>query len=372
MIQGVVAQLFFIVLMAMSFYAIYQVDIHYKTGLYIKWLNVILFVLTIYGSILIINGNSFYKHGYVSHELNNYAYLQLIYRSVLPIYAFYYYTLKRQITSNNLFVFFLIILICYILMFYQSFWGHTNVSGKENYVNNMGFLFVPLIPMLYILRIRDIWKYLFAAVIFLFILMSMKRGAILTGGVMLLFFIVRHLKVTSPKQIIYIISLTVVVLYFIYTQVMDLYLNNTFFYDRLMLTLEGYSSGRDELYGFFLNYYLDRTSWTEFLFGHGAYGTVALYGNAAHNDWLEFAINQGLIGVMLYLIYWIVFIWEWKEYKGIKENRQALGDIIVAYFLIALFSMSFANMPIYATLCIGYCLAMGQIKVKSMKQWSPR
>ena len=62
----------------------------------------------------------------------------------------------------------------------------------------------------------------------------------------------------------------------------------------------------------------------------------------------------------MYLVYWISFIWEWKNYCGDKNYRNTLGNIIIAYFLIAFFSMSFDGMPIAAAFCIGYCLAINE------------
>ncbi len=358
MLQGIVAQLIFIVLMAMSLYACYKVNRFYDTGPYIKWLNVIMVVLTFYGIIPIMTGETFYKHGFVSNLLSNYSYLQGIFISIMPIYAFYYYALEKQLSPKILTYAFFALLVFSLLSYFQMFLKETSNNDKEDIVNNIGYLFVPLIPMLSLVKLNKIWKYIFALSIFGIIMLSMKRGAILTGGIMMMLFIMHHFEVRTKTQLASAFSLLIAAMILIYRFISNMFETNLFFQKRVLKTMEGYTSGRDELYGFFWHHYTEQTSAWEFFFGHGANGTIALYGQYAHNDWLEFAINQGLLGVILYLIYWIVFTWEWKNYKGSIENRQALGDIIIAYFIIALFSMSFANMPIAATLCIGYCLAM--------------
>ncbi len=354
-LQGVVAQLIFIVLMGMSFYAFYQVCAHCKTCPYLKWLNIMLVILSIYGVITIISGERIFK----GHEmLVNYTYLQALYISVMPIYAFYYYSLRRQLKPESITIVFLVLFAFSALSFFQQFVKISVSSGKEDIVNNMGFLFVPLIPMLSLVKLKNVWKYVLAMVAFGFIILSMKRGAILTGSVMLLLFMRRNLKVRTKTQVASAFLLLLTVIFVMYRFVMNLYENNAFFHKRFDMTMGGYSSQRDKLYSFFWHYFTERTSVWEFFFGHGANGTVALYGQYAHNDWLEFAINQGLLGVFSYIIYWCVFICEWKNCKSSKECRTALGDIIIAYILISLFSMSFGSMPLTASLCIGYCLAV--------------
>ena len=324
-------------------------------------------ILTIYGAISIVSGEKIYKG---QSLLANYTYLQGIYISVMPIYAFYYYSLRRQLTPKNITSVYGALFVFSVISYYQQFFKLTVIGGREDIVNNIGYLFVPLIPMLSIINMRNIWKYVFALVAFGFIMLSMKRGAILTGSVMLLFFVIHHFKVRTKTQLASTFLLLVVAIFVMYRFVISLYETNAFFHKRFELTMGGYSSHRDATYSFFWHYFIERTSVLNFFFGHGANGTMALYGRYAHNDWLEFAINQGLLGIFLYIIYWCTFVWEWNNYQGPNDCKKTFGDIIIAYFLITLFSMSFGNMPLAATLCVGYCLAMSvrsknQILLKS-------
>ena len=104
-----------------------------------------------------------------------------------------------------------------------------------------------------------------------------------------------------------------------------------------------------------------RTSITSFAQDfRGADSAYLKLGEFAHNDWLEFAINQGVFGVTMYVIYWIVFMREWRNFQGRLEFKQTFGDMILIYFLVSLFSMSFDGMPVAATLCIGFCLAQNE------------
>lgn len=358
MISGVIAQLIFIVLLIMSFYAFYQVNRYYRTGPFIKWLNIMLVILSIYGMIPIIGGWSL--TGSTIYGWVKFLYLQRIYTSLLPIYVFYYYSQTKKITSDNLIYIYISFLIFSILAYYQRYHFMSNMLETEEVTNNIGFYFVPLIPMLLLLKIKDIWKYLFILVNFGYILMGMKRGAILGGVVMLILFIVYHVKDVSMKKVVYIASLSAIVVFVVYHFTVNLYENSAMFQLRVRQTLTGDSSGRDAIYSGYFNYFIEKTTPLEFLIGNGANATYILLGNFAHNDWLEFAINQGVLGLIMNSVFWITLIWEWKCFKGKNKCRQTLGAMIVAYFLMSLHSMSIDMMPAAATLCIGYCLAINE------------
>lgn len=359
-ISGLIAQLILVILMLMSFYIFLQLNVCFKMSSYLKWLSIMLLILSIYGVIPIIGGESFHKHGYVSNVTFNYFYLQKLYISILPIYAFYYFTIKKMITSKNLIYIFGIILICCIFMFYQNNQINSAQHSKDEITNNIGYYFVPLIPMLYIIKMKEVWKFFILAVIFFYVMISMKRGAILVGSIAFISFVIYQLKKVTKKQVAYILGLSSIVLYAAYKFIMNLYETSPYFRIRLDRTLQGDSSGRDHIYQNYLYYFIDKSTLMEFLFGHGAAGTVSTFGQWAHNDWLEFAIDQGVFGVMLYLVYWILFIYEWYYYQGERRERCALRDCLILYFLVALFSMSINNMAIAGSLCIGYCLAMNR------------
>lgn len=356
LLKGMAAQLLLAVFMAMSLCMLCLVNIYYRTSPYVKWLNIMLVILTIYGLVPIVGNYTFHKSN-MGHMVSNYLYLQNIYKSVLPIYGFYYFTMKNRITPQNVNYIFLGLLIYCILSYYQSFFLRTELYDKSEVTNNTGYQFVPLILMLYLLRIRDLWKYVFLIVIMGYVMMAMKRGAILTGSVAAVSYIAYRMRKASRQQVIYVVGLSIASLYLVYQYVMNLYATSSYFQVRLRRTLSGDSSGRDRIYLHYLDYFTDRSTGWEFLFGHGAAGTIDIFGQWAHNDWLEFAINQGVFGILLYIVYWLVFGWEWWGYQGQPDYKRALRDCIIVYFLVSLFSMSFNGMPLAAALCIGYCMA---------------
>ena len=357
-LRGIIAQAILVVLMMMSFYAFLQVNISYRTGSYLKWLNIMLLVITAYGLVLFFSGFALYPD-----ELNlktgwrESGYLQRYYMSVIPIYAFYLYSLQGQLSGKNMKSIFLAFLFFSILMYYQNYFLVSQEIDREEITNNMGYRLVPLIPMLALFKMKDVWKYAFLIIIIAFIMMSMKRGAILVGGVLTILYLIHNLHTKSKKRLLYLVILSSILLIITYQFVIQFYDSSDYFQSRINQTISGDSSGRDIIYKKYLDFFIHKTNSLEFLIGNGANGAWALLGDYAHNDWLEFAINQGIIGVMMYLVYWILFYREWKDYQGQTVCKQVLGDIGIAYFMMTFFSMSFDGMVPATTLCIGFCIA---------------
>lgn len=324
-------------------------------------------VLSIYGIIPIIGEWTMVGSGKVGVSWMTYLYLQNVYISVLPIYYFYYYALARQMTSANIIFIYTTFLLYSIVMYYQYYHFASKLLDAEEITNNTSYFFVPLIPMLQLVKIKDVWKYFLITIIFAYLLMAMKRGAFIAGAVMIIMFMIHHFKNVSWKHKFYILCLSIIVLFAIYHFTIYLYADSNYFQGRIDQTLSGNSSGRNDMYSSYISYFLERTTILEFLIGNGANSTYVLLGDYAHNDWIEFAINQGIGGVLIYLTYWIAFIWEWKNYRGEIECKKTLEGVIVAYFLISLYSMSFDGMPSAAAFCIGYCLAMNE-KAKRTQQ----
>ena len=58
-----------------------------------------------------------------------------------------------------------------------------------------------------------------------------------------------------------------------------------------------------------------------------------------------------------------------KYFKGNDNCRTVLGILFLCYFIIPLFNHSIDNMPLTATLCIGYCLAMNNARKRIKTTW---
>ena len=230
------------------------------------------------------------------------------------------------------------------------------LSSAEETTNNAGYLFLSLIPIWVVYRKKPLLQYAGLAFCMAFILMGMKRGAILIGGVVVLYLIWQITRNARGNQRFIVILLTAALavagVYF----VIDMMTSSDYFLQRLEATKEGNSSGRDSLYSFFWTYFTEKADTIQYLFGRGANGTLEIYYNAAHNDWLEIAVNQGLLGIVVYAVYWKQLYSTWRQSTNI-EAKTILALIGIIYFAKTLFSMSYADMTYVCTSVLGYALA---------------
>lgn len=328
---------------------------------YIKGLNLLVLMFSIYGFYLILMNPSTVYYRMCGLSMTSYNYIKAIYLSILPIYAFYYFSLKGYLTAERLRWWAVVFCISCVVSYYLNMQQAMEKllergSSAEETTNNEGYLFLSLIPIWVVYRRKPLLQYAGLAFCMAFILMGMKRGAIAIGGVVVLYLIWQIIKNASGKQRVIAILLTaglaVAGVYF----VKDMMTSSDFFLQRLEATKEGNSSGRDSLYSFFWTYFTEKADAIQYLFGRGANGTLEIYYNYAHNDWLEIAVNQGLLGIAVYAVYWKQFYSTWRQSTNI-EAKTILALVGIIYFAKTLFSMSYGDMTYVCTSVLGYALA---------------
>ena len=328
---------------------------------YIKGLNLLVLLFSIYGFYLILMNPSAVYYSMSGISMASYSYIKSIYQSILPIYAFYYFSLKGYLTAERLRWWAVVFCISCVVSYYNYMQQAMEKllergSSAEETTNNAGYLFLSLIPIWVVYRKKPLLQYAGLAFCMVFILMGMKRGAILIGGVVVLYLIWQIIKNASGKQRLIVILLTAVLavagVYF----VIDMMTSSDYFLQRLEATKEGDSSGRDSLYSFFWTYFTEKADAIQYLFGRGANGTLDIYYNYAHNDWLEIAVNQGLLGIVVYAVYWKQLYSTWRQSTNI-EAKTILALVGIIYFAKTIFSMSYADMTYVCTSVLGYALA---------------
>ena len=328
---------------------------------YIKGLNLLVLMFSIYGFAFILMNPSTVHYSMSGVSMASYNYIKSIYLSILPIYAFYYFSLKGYLTAERLrwwaVVFCISCVISYYIYMQQAMEKLLQRgSSAEEITNNAGYLFLSLIPIWVLFRKKPLLQYVGLAFCMAFILMGMKRGAIAIGSVVVLYLICQIIKNARGKQRFIVILLTAVLaiagVYF----VIDMMSSSDYFIQRIEDTKAGNSSARDDLYSFFWTYFTERAELLHYLFGRGANGTLEVYNSYAHNDWLEIAINQGLFGIIIYIVYWINFYKTWHQSTNI-EAKTILAIIGISYFAKTIFSMSYGDMTYVCTSVLGYALA---------------
>ena len=326
----------------LSLYNVYLAHKEYKISHYLKALDILLLMFSIYGFISITNRSTV-------------DYLKMIYLSLLPTYSFFVYSQKGLITERWIRVVFFII-VSVVALQYFSYINYLNETYEDAELStiNVGYDILALIPLVYFFRRRPLIQYILLAIILIYVISTVKRGAIIIGAMCVVYFLYRAFKMDSKRKWSYvIIGIAFVVMSFLF--VTQFYNASEYAQIRYNATMEGDSSGRDMIFSAAWSIFTN-SDMAKLLFGHGAASTVALMGVAAHNDWLELLVNQGLLGGVIYLYYWIEFSRVYKREKT-YEGKSIIGMLIIIYFMSTLFSMSYAAMTFPANISLGYCLA---------------
>lgn len=320
----------------------------YRITPYLRGLTILLSLFTVYGVA------AFFV-------ASNVSYIQSIYISLLPIFPFYVFTRKQILRRRQIQWWIVVFFITTTFQFFQNqeemvMTSLEAGSEKEEFTNNVGYLFLALLPLLVFLNEKQLLQFVGLAFVMTFVVLGMKRGAIFIGVICVIWFLYNslHLANRKRKTAVILLSMALIIVSMYYVNYM--LENSEYFNYRIQETLRGNSSGRNEIYSYFYNYFILEADPLSFLFGGGADKTVNLLGQHAHNDWLEIAVNQGLLGIFIYFFYRYNFYMIWKRSRWNAEIFMVLGLSFIIHFLKTAFSMSYNDMSLYSTICMGYCI----------------
>lgn len=359
----IISQLILLSTMLMGLYFTFKTFFIKGKPIYFNGLNLLFFTLVIYGVFLLISDHHYVIQAKLfDNEVSKSSYLKNIFLSFPNIYTFYYFSRKGFLTDDHLRKWILAFFGIAIFRFFDNQITAIqadliNGNDVEEITNNMGYLFVALIPSIALFKRNVRLQYCLLIICMAFIVFGMKRGAIIVGVVSMLYFLYFNLKYNNqvPKgKVIFLSFLIIIAAYFLTNYMME---TSDYFLSRIEATKEGNSSGRNEIYEYFWNHFKNETNIFKFLFGNGANATLGIYINYAHNDWLELAINQGLFGIIVYMIYWLFFLLTIKSIKHNQTAKLVLTLIFISYFIETLFSMSYTEYSMVPSTVFGYYLA---------------
>lgn len=361
---GGMAQMILVLLLLFSIYCFLYVNINYNVNSYLKALNLLILMFTVYGVLRILFPGFIIKSNLM--EVIPFYYLKNIYISILPIYVYFLFAKMGILEQKHLQLYLYIFLILVTFSYIENYMNASKSTESEEVTNNMGIRFMTLIPMLFFLEKRRLLQYAALVYILTFVVMGMKRGAILLGAILAIYFLYHSLKEASQREKLYLFLLSFVASILIFLVVQDLMANSAYFQRRVEQTLEGNASGRDSIYSMLWYSFLENGSLFHCLFGFGADATIQFAGNYAHNDWLELLINNGLLGVCLYAWYWRTFYNMEKKIEDVQIKNASVAYFI-ALFVLTFYSMSYASMNIFTTMGVGYCVAKADYKSELKK-----
>lgn len=331
--------------------------------LYFKGLNLLFFTLVVYGVILLFSDHQYIvKAKLFDNEVSKSSYLKSLFLSLPNIYTFYYFSRKNLLTESSLrkWVIAFVGIAIFIFSDYKISTIKTmlqNGNDVEEVTNNMGYLFVAMIPGVVLFKDNVKLQYCLLIICMTFVMMGMKRGSIIVGVLSLIYYLYFNFKYNnrvSKGKVVFFSILLIVAAYFITEHMME---SSDYFMSRIAQTKEGNSSGRNEIYEHFWNHFKNEMDTFKFLLGNGANATLDIGVNYAHNDWLEIAINQGVLGLVVYAIYWLCFLRTIKSIRNNKTAKLVLSLTFISFFIKTLFSMSYTEYSIVSCTVFGYYLA---------------
>lgn len=341
---GIINQLLQMIMLIWGMTALFKYLVQYTEHSPILKATILLIAMyTVYGGIHFLTQEKYY-------------YLQISLNSLVPIFLFYYFAMEGKLTSERIKIYLPILIVICILLYYRKESANLLLIDKEETTNNMGYIFITLIPYLFFYSKKPILQYLFMVIILLYLLMAMKRGAILIGTISTIVLLYANVRNSSrgTKFLFVILSFIIV---FGMNKYIDYMMNNSeYFMLRFEETLEGNSSGRDVIYGSLWDVLLSETNPFYFYLGRGAESTLTIIGKFAHQDWLETFCNNGLLGVVILFIFFFTFgknVWTSKQYFP-RMMFFSFVTLFITTFSKTLFSMSIQNLDLSITMLLGY------------------
>lgn len=356
-----ISRIILVLLLLMSLYYFGFALIRYRLPLPMKVLAILVIGWTFYGVYPILDSG--YEFLYIADTrsyVQPFTELKGIYCSILPIFSFYVFTKRDVFTEKAVKRWFWAFLAMALFTYSQFHESETLKYGKEEITNNYSYVILSLLPFIPLYYKRPVLQYLILSICLLCVLLGFKRGAILIGVIAAGWFIYTTFRsnnsMHSRKKIIRIVMVIIMLLLAV-NAIYYLLNNSDYFNVRITNTVDGDTSGRDILYQSFLHHLLSEKNILNFLFGNGAYGTVRISGNYAHNDWLEIAIDYGLVFLIIYMFFWTsLFLLLWRS-RNSSVYSMIITLFFIIYFLKTFFSMSYNNITIYAACAFGYAFA---------------
>lgn len=274
--------------------------------------------------------------------------------ALLTYFPFYFYSARKYLTEKSLMVFYTLFFVVSILTFFSSSQTMRELTGAEDVVNSSSYLFFSLIPLSIVFWRR---KYLFIIsflLLFLFILFAAKRGPIV--GVILIIVIVFYYWWMSNETKFTLRNFLLILVTFAGVILIGKYMveNNDFLQMRFQAMMEGDSSGRDVIYSTLFEKWFHSDSIINFLFGYGFFASAHIAGIVAHNDWLEIVTGLGLMGGIVYAVFFILIIkWILTKKNWSIQDKSMLTLVFVVLLTKSIFSMGYTStdtMPVIMAL----------------------
>lgn len=355
-------------LTGVSIYYTFESFNRYKLPIYFKTLTVFVSILCIYGVFLVLGGEDVYWRS-AGRALRKYLYILWLVPSLLSVFPVYVFTCRGWLDERKMKILFFILFFCSMFAFYggleqQKLNAILMKTGQEEFTVTSVYAFLSIIPLVILFKDKSIIQFTLMGVMFAYFILSAKRGVVVLGGsaiVLIALAMVIQGSLTKKVAVTFTTIALMLVVYSFFHHQME---NSLYFSLRVEQTLDGYTSNRDVLAKNAVEYFNTKTNFRQFVFGVGAQGSLIVNENFTHNDWLAILLEQGLLGVLLYVLYWGGFVVTWiKSRRCDRDAFVAIGLLILIGFGKTLFSMYYLPVSVemmrssgFFTIALGYYL----------------
>ena len=276
----------------------------------------------------------------------------------LTYYIAHYVDRNGTITNKQLsYLGIALFLLSFLKFKYTDLTLEQENDGRIGFTNNAAYDIVITLPFLSLIFERSkLWAGTLMVISIPLILFGAKRGAILCLIAVALFTLLYYLRNTKPSFAKYLTVILIICSlgWYVHRNLQS----NEYLIHRIEKTSQTGIGGREVAYVMLFDHWNREQNPITFLFGNGTAQTINIWGNYAHNDWLELLIDNGLIGVFIYLaIFLLTFS---KIYKSQLDfyKKLACYSAFIIWLCRSAFSMgysSFTNAILLILLGLFFC-----------------
>ena len=263
---------------------------------------------------------------------------------LLPFFVGYYASVKKDIPDKVLLIVGGLYFIVAVATFF--FLGEQLMleQNRDNVVNNAAYrlvVFIPFIPIFFKSNKFKLINFAIAVISVILIILGSKRGAILCMVISLIFSVLYYMYNTriSIQKAFALLLFVLFVIFLLYRLIEA----NDYLMYRLEQTQSVGIGQRSVAYKTLFNHWLYDSTGFEFLFGGGTCAAIEIWGNYAHNDWLELLSSNGLFGVLIYAALFVSFIRFIYKTNIDPFYKLSMYLCILLLFMQSVFSMGYMS-----------------------------
>lgn len=256
----------------------------------------------------------------------------------------YYTEIRQNVNQKIITTVFVILLVVAVIMFFHSKSRLLLELDREGVTVNAAYKFVVLIPFLPLVMNCLKNKYVrigIVASMMSLIIMGSKRGAILcmlASSVFILYYYLHHTRL-SVKKIIAVLFVVLLGCTFLFYSIEQ----NEYLTGRLEKMEKSGIGTRNIAYSELWKHWYSESSNFAYLFGNGSAASIGVWGNYAHNDWLELLTDNGLLGVVMYMSMFFSFLLLIYRSLLSPDFKLSMYLCLLIWLLQTFFSMGYTD-----------------------------